>query len=109
MLSQRGTLLKLVSATALTLPLFAVSISTPTLAHDYDHDNNRHGGKSHKVVVISLDGAKPDLIRKYLDEGVLPMVGGLARVSGGVVARQNVTATPSITAVAHIAIATSST
>jgi len=109
MLSQRGTLLKLVSATALTLPLFAVSLSTPTLAHDDDHDNNRHGGKSPKVVVISLDGAKPDLIRKYLDEGVLPRDGGLAKVSRGVVARQNVTATPSLTAVAHIAIATGST
>src|SRR5215471_16438611 len=108
MLSQRGTLLKLVSATALTLPLFAVSLSTATLAHDDDHDD-KHGSKSPKVVVISLDGAKPDLIRKYLDEGVLPRDGGLARLSRGVVARQNVTATPSLTAVSHIAIATGST
>ena len=108
MLSERGTLLKLISATSLTLPLLAVSLSTPTLAHDDDHDN-RHGGKSPKVVLISLDGAKPDLIRKYLDEGILPRNGGLAKPSRGVVARQNVTATPSLTAVSHIAIATGST
>src|SRR5689334_20447147 len=115
MLSHRGTLLKLISATALTLPLFAVSLSTPTLAHDDDRDNNHgnhdnnHGRKSPQVVLISLDGAKPDLIRKYLDEGVLPRDGGLGKLSRGVVARQNVTATPSLTAVSHIAIATGST
>src|SRR5215510_5634896 len=108
MLSQRGTLLRLISATALPLPLLAVSLAKPTLANDGDH-GNKQGGKSPKVVVISLDGAKPDLIRKYLDEGVLPKNGGLARISRGVVARQNVTATPSLTAVAHIAIATGST
>src|SRR5262245_49850882 len=107
MLSHRGTLLKLISATALTLPLFAVSLS-PTLAHDDNHDD-KHGRKSPKIVLISLDGAKPDLIRKYLDEGVLPRNGGLAKLSRGVVAKQNVTATPSLTAVAHIAIATGST
>jgi len=100
-------LLKLISATALTLPLFAVSLS-PTLAHDDNHDD-KHGRKSPKIVLISLDGAKPDLIRKYLDEGVLPRDGGLAKLSRGVVARQNVTATPSLTAVSHIAIATGST
>src|SRR5262249_33306709 len=97
MLSQRRPLFKLLSATALTLPLLAVSLSAPTLAHDDDHDDN-HGRKSPKVVIISLDGAKPDLIRKYLDEGVLPRDGGLAKLSRGVVARQNVTATPSLTA-----------
>src|SRR4249920_1785821 len=107
MLSQRGTLLKLISATSLTLPLLAVSLSAPTLAHDDDHDNKH--GRSPKVVLISLDGAKPDLIRKYLDEGILSKDGGLAKLSRGVVARQNVTATPSLTAVSHIAIATGST
>src|SRR5262249_60179278 len=76
-------------------------------AEDDDHDNGH--GRSPRIVLISLDGAKPDLIRKYLDEGVLPKNGGLARISRGVVARQNVTATPSLTAVAHIAIATGST
>src|SRR5262249_20023026 len=58
---------------------------------------------------ISLDGAKPDLIEKFIDHGVLPRDGGLAQLSRGVVARQNVTATPSLTAVSHIAIATGST
>src|SRR5258705_600948 len=108
MLSQRGTCLNQISTTALTLPLFAASLSTPALAHDDDHDNNQ-GRRSPKVVLISLDGAKPDLIRKYLDEGVLPRDGGLAKLSRGVVSRQNVTATPSLTAVSHIAIATGST
>jgi hypothetical protein len=60
-------------------------------------------------VLISLDGAKPDLIQEYLSRGVLSSHGGLARLSRGVVARQNVTATPSLTAVAHIAVATGST
>lgn len=65
---------------------------------------------SPKVVVISLDGAKPDLIEKYLKNGVLPKDGALGRLAKrGVVAEQNVTATPSVTAVSHIAIATGST
>src|SRR5262249_5461415 len=74
--------------------------------------NQGHGGpgrKSPKVVLISLDGAKPDFIQKFIDEGVLPPDGGLARVSRGAVALQNITASPSLTAVAHIAIATGST
>src|SRR5262245_7841329 len=100
--------------TALAAPLLAVGISVPALAgHDFD-DNDyprkpRHGAKSPKVVLISLDGAKPDLIDKYVDQGVLPWYGALAKLSRGSVARQNVTATPSLTAVSHIAIATGST
>ena len=39
----------------------------------------------------------------------MPRHGGLAKLNEGVVARQNVTATPSLTAVSHIAIATGST
>jgi hypothetical protein len=63
-----------------------------------------------QVVVISLDGAKPDLIREYLRAGVLDKKTGLGRIERhGVVADQNVTATPSLTAVSHIAIATGST
>src|SRR5215813_14687662 len=107
-------LLKVLVTVSLALPLAAAGLSSPVLGHDDDdrdhHDHDRHhGSKSPKVVLISLDGAKPDLIRKYLDEGVLPRDGGLAKLSRGVVARQNVTATPSLTAVAHIAIATGST
>ena len=66
--------------------------------------------ESRQVVVISLDGAKPDLIRQYLQSGVLDKKTGLGRLSKhGVVADQNITATPSLTAVSHIAIATGST
>ena len=78
--------------------------------HDRDDGGNHHGRKSPRVVVISLDGAKPDFIQKFIDEGVLPRDGGLARLSRhGAVALQNVTTSPSLTAVAHIAIATGST
>lgn len=63
-----------------------------------------------KVVVISLDGAKPALIQEYLAKGILKRKGGLGSLSrNGAVAAQNVTATPSLTAVSHIAIATGST
>jgi hypothetical protein len=76
---------------------------------DHDHDGNHHGRKP-RVVMISLDGAKPDFIQKFIEEGVLPRDGGLARLSRrGAVALQNVTASPSLTAVSHIAIATGST
>ncbi len=63
-----------------------------------------------KVVVISLDGAKPDLIAQYLRRGILDRRTGLGRLQRhGSVAEQNITATPSLTAVSHIAIATGST
>src|ERR1700754_475278 len=78
--------------------------------HDHGHDGDHHGRKSPRVVLISLDGAKPDFIQKFIDEGVLPRDGGLARLSRqGAVATQNVTASPSLTAVSHIEIATGST
>src|SRR3981189_814947 len=76
MSSQRGMLLKLISATSLTLPLLTLSLSPPPPAPD---------------------------------EGFLPKDVGLAKLGRGVVSRQNVTATPSLTAVSHIAIATGST
>jgi predicted AlkP superfamily pyrophosphatase or phosphodiesterase len=63
-----------------------------------------------KVVIISLDGAKPELIERFIRTGVLPRDGGLATLKRrGIVAEQNITATPSVTAVSHIAIATGST
>ena len=63
-----------------------------------------------RVVLISLDGAMPSLVEDYLQTGVLPDHIGLGRLrSRGVSARQNITATPSVTAVSHIAIATDST
>jgi hypothetical protein len=105
----------------------SLSVAVPALAddnrdlglggifgHDHDHDGDNHGGDNHgrkspRVVLISLDGAKPDFIQKFIAEGVLPLDGGLARLSlRGAVALQNVTASPSLTAVSHIAIATGS-
>jgi hypothetical protein len=66
-------------------------------------------GSAPKIVLISLDGAKPDLIQTYLRTGVLPG-GGLGYLRRrGVYAQQNVTATPSLTAVSHLTIATGST
>jgi predicted AlkP superfamily pyrophosphatase or phosphodiesterase len=105
------TFLFLVSA--MSLAASSAGVATPARAdqdQDRDHDGNRHGRKSPKVVLISLDGAKPDFIQKFIEEGVLPRDGGLARLSRhGTVAVQNVTASPSLTAVSHIAIATGST
>src|SRR5262249_23512772 len=102
---------KFLAATSLAALLLC--LSAPVFAHD-DDDDHHHGRRhdhhgSPKVVLISLDGAKPEFIQKFIDQGVLPRDGGLAQLSRGVVARQNVTATPSLTAVSHIAIATGST
>ena len=86
-----------ISAMALAAPLL-IGLSVPVLADQDDDDDRdrgpRHGSRSPKVVLISLDGAKPDLIQKYLDQGVLPRDGGLAELNKGVVARQNVTQPP---------------
>jgi predicted AlkP superfamily pyrophosphatase or phosphodiesterase len=115
------TFLSLVSAMSITASL--VGVATPARADDdrgfdlgdiFGHGNGRPGGnpdrKSPRVVLISLDGAKPDFIRKFIAEGVLPLNGGLAPLSLlGATALQNVTASPSLTAVAHVAIATGST
>lgn len=63
-----------------------------------------------KVILISLDGARPQLVREYIARGVLDADKGLGRlIRHGVSADQNVTATPSVTAVSHVAIATGST
>lgn len=62
-----------------------------------------------KVVLISLDGAEPSLVNNFLSRGVLPSDQGLGLLkSKGIMANQNVTVSPSLTAVAHIAIATGS-
>ena len=63
-----------------------------------------------KVVVISLDGVKPELVEEYLQSGVLNNNVGLGRLRAqGISAQSNITVTPSVTSVAHIAIATGST
>jgi phosphodiesterase/alkaline phosphatase D-like protein/predicted AlkP superfamily pyrophosphatase or phosphodiesterase len=63
-----------------------------------------------KVVLISLDGATDSIVDKYLANGVLDPKTGLGLLKAkGVAAASNETITPSITAPAHIAIATGST
>src|SRR5262245_35491586 len=62
-----------------------------------------------RVVVISLDGATPGFVEQYLDSGVLSGKKGLGLIKReGITARQNVTINPSLTAPAHIAIASGS-
>src|SRR5215475_5148706 len=99
------------SAVLLAAPLIAGGLPSPALGDQGDdHDRPpRPTANAPKIVIISLDGAKPDFIQRYIDLGILPSNGGLAKLSRGVVARQNVTANPSLTAVSHIAIATGST
>ena len=64
---------------------------------------------SPKVVLISLDGATPRLVNQYLESGVLSPDKGLGLLaSKGLVAKQNETITPSLTAPGHVAIATGS-
>jgi phosphodiesterase/alkaline phosphatase D-like protein/predicted AlkP superfamily pyrophosphatase or phosphodiesterase len=63
-----------------------------------------------KVILISLDGATPRLVNQYLQSGAIPADQGLGLLANkGVSAQQNLTITPSLTAPAHIAIATGST
>jgi hypothetical protein len=72
------------------------------------HAGAKAGGAP-QVVVISLDGARADIVQAFLESGVLDKKVGLGRLdTHGVVARQNITLTPSLTAVAHIGIATGS-
>lgn len=126
-----GTRGAFTAALALAALLAGAAASTPAVADDddnhhrssgwrepWDHDDDddrddrrfRRRGSAPRIVLISLDGAKPDLIEKYLKWGVLPRDEGLGELRRrGVVALQNVTVTPSLTAVAHIAIATGST
>ncbi|MGH7375436.1 MAG: alkaline phosphatase family protein [Candidatus Rokuibacteriota bacterium] len=62
-----------------------------------------------RVIVISLDGATPRLLNQYLDTGALGHSEGVGLLRrAGLRARQNVTISPSLTAAAHIAIATGS-
>src|SRR5438132_677284 len=103
--------LDFVSALSLVMALAGIGLSTSANAVPDESDDPppQRTGKAPKVVLISLDGARPDLIQQFLDDRTLAPSGGLARVNRGVVARQNVTATPSLTAVAHQVIATGST
>jgi predicted AlkP superfamily pyrophosphatase or phosphodiesterase len=63
-----------------------------------------------RVILISLDGAKPQFIEKFIATHVLPSDSGLGLLRRrGARALQNITETPSLTAVSHLAIATGST
>ncbi|MDQ3773322.1 MAG: alkaline phosphatase family protein [Pseudomonadota bacterium] len=63
-----------------------------------------------KVVMLSLDGATPRNIERFLNDGTLSERRGLGLlIKRGVMAERNVTVTPSLTAPGHIAIATGST
>src|SRR5947208_2078088 len=96
-------------AVALVTAIVA-AIALAACTHFAAADEGRIKASNPQVVVISLDGAKSDLVQSYLATGVLDKKTGLGRLKAhGVVAEQNVTVTPSVTAVAHIAIATGST
>ena len=93
--------------------MLAGGAMAPRVLADEDHDSQQfhRRGPAPKVVLISLDGAKPDLIDTYLRTRCAATRRAVSALLSrrGVVARQNVTATPSLTAVSHIAIATGST
>ena len=92
------------------LALAITAAATATFAWAADDAGGRRRPINPQVVIISLDGAKPGLVEGYLRSGTLDRKTGLGRLKKhGVVARQNITVTPSVTAVAHIAIATGST
>ncbi|HCF30382.1 MAG TPA: phosphodiesterase, partial [Cyanobacteria bacterium UBA11049] len=65
--------------------------------------------KHSQVILISLDGATPPLVARYLNSGAMNQKQGIGLLqSQGITAQQNVTITPSLTAPAHIAIGTGS-
>jgi predicted AlkP superfamily pyrophosphatase or phosphodiesterase len=88
----------------MALSINVLTISSPVRAHEKQSKNHP------KVILISLDGATPRLLNQYLEDGSIPQNEGLGLLkSKGVVADQNRTCTPSLTAACHIAIATGST
>ncbi|RFU61107.1 alkaline phosphatase family protein [Peribacillus glennii] len=60
-----------------------------------------------KVVMISFDGMRNDLTRKYITEGKLPSIKKV--MDNGIMAESSKTITPSLTAPSHAAIATGAT
>ena len=105
-------------ATAKTVALLAASFAwSPALAAAQGPNNFgplgaplSNNSPVPKVIVISLDGATPALIEAYLANKVLPTNSGIGLLrSQGSRAIQNVTETPSLTAVSHLSIATGST
>lgn len=100
--------LSLAARLALAAPLLCAG--APPAFADPSAVEAERAGQAPKVVLISLDGAQPDFIKRYIETGVLSPDRGLGRLSReGVVANRNVPANPSLTAVSHISIATGST
>lgn len=84
------------TAASAALCAFLASVQTPALS-------------APRVVLISLDGATPELVREFVRDGTLPRDRGLGLLMRtGLAAERNVTVNPSLTAPAHIAMATGS-
>ncbi|HZF20673.1 MAG TPA: alkaline phosphatase family protein [Burkholderiales bacterium] len=63
-----------------------------------------------RVVVISLDGGTPSLVKQFMHDGTIPRDRGLSLLAReGTVAERNITINPSLTAAAHVAMTTGST
>jgi hypothetical protein len=83
-------------------PLFACLLACMLLATE--------ASPAPKIILISLDGATPWLVNQYLASGVLSRQEGVGLLENrGIKALRNITICPSLTAPAHIAIATGST
>lgn len=63
--------------------------------------------KKNRIVVVSFDGMRQDLTKKYVNEGKLPHIKAL--IESGVWAKKPSTITPSLTAPSHAAISTGAT
>src|SRR5262245_40489769 len=69
------TILKLLSTVSLAAPFVMTGFS----AFADDDVDVQTTAISPKVVLISLDGAKPDFIQQFIADGTLPANGGLAK------------------------------
>ncbi len=79
---------------ALVALLAIIPVARPAWAGDDDERAER----APQVVVISLDGARPDLVEDFLEERVLDRKTGLGRLkTHGVVAKQNITVRDRVT------------
>jgi predicted AlkP superfamily pyrophosphatase or phosphodiesterase len=84
------------------VPMFACLLAVTLLAAG--------ASAAPKVILISLDGATPWLLDRFLVSGVLSRHEGVGLLqSRGIRALRNITVSPSLTAPGHIAIATGST
>ncbi len=95
----------LLGLTVVLLVACLLTLSVHSLALQPGVSNSRP-----KVILISLDGATPDMIKQDLKSGVLSPKQGLGLIKNqGVYAERNITCSASLTAACHIAISTGST